>query len=60
MLSGIFSRNLKLTAREKTSLMMYYETLQYAVIYLLPTRENNLKVNKMTVKKKTLIVGLSF
>ena len=39
---------------------MCYETLQYAVIYLLPTRENNLKVNKMTVKKKTLIVGLSF
>ena len=34
-----------------------YETLQYVVTYILQTRENNRKVHKMTVKKKTSIVS---
>ena len=34
------------------NILDHYETRQYAIIYLLQTRENNLKVNKMTANKK--------
>ena len=50
--SGIFSRNLKVAGRARTSPIIYFETHQYAEIYLLQTRENNLKVHKMTVNIK--------
>ena len=49
--SGIFCRNVKVPERARTPLIIYCETLQFAMIYL-QTRKNNLKVHKMTENKK--------
>ena len=54
MFSGIFSPDHKVAGRARKSLIIYNETLHYAVIYLLQTKENNLAVHKMTVNKKRL------
>ena len=48
--SGFFSPNVKYLGMREHHwyyTIGQYETLQYAVIYLLQTRENNLKVHKM-------------
>ena len=40
------------------NILEQYETLQYAVIYFVQTRENNLAVQKMTTnEKKTMIAA---
>ena len=37
--SGIFIQNLEVAERARTSLIIYYETLQYAVIYYKPGKQ---------------------
>ena len=37
--SGIFIQNLEVAERARTSLIIYYETLQYAVIYYKPRKQ---------------------
>ena len=50
---GNFTRNDSRACDNLTdNILDQYETLQYAVIYLLRTSENRLKVHKMTVNKK--------
>ena len=55
LLSGNFIRNHRVAGRVTTSLqniLNQYETVQYAMVYLLQTSENRLKVHKMAVNKK--------